>query len=87
MGDMLTQEDIKKIITAQKKVFTTKEDFDLFQEEIAKGFSDLQGAVDSYSVKADTYFQEMVMLSHKIDRHEKWLQQVAEKIGLKLKYS
>jgi len=29
----------------------------------------------------------MVRLSHKIDRHERWIQQVAEKLGLKLEYS
>jgi len=46
----------------------------------------LIGSVDAYSKKADDYFQEMVMLSHKVDRHEKWLHQVAEKLGIKLEY-
>ncbi len=41
--------------------------------------------VDSYAKKADTYFQEMVMLSHKVDRLEKWINQVAEKVGVQLK--
>lgn len=36
--------------------------------------------------KRDTYFQEMVMLSHKVDRHEKWIKQLAEKLGIKLEY-
>jgi len=49
-------------------------------------FNDLQIAVDAYAKKADTYFQEMVMLSHKVDRHEKWFQQIAEKLGMKLEY-
>ena len=48
------------------------------------GFRDLQGAVDSYAKRADTYFQEMVMLSNQNRRHEKWLLQIAEKIGIKL---
>ena len=43
-------------------------------------------AVDTYAKKADTYFQEMVSLSHKVDRHEKWLHQVAEKLDIKLDY-
>lgn len=47
-------------------------------------FRDLQGSVDAYAKRADTYFQEMVMLSHKVNRHEKWLRQIAEKIGIKL---
>ena len=43
-------------------------------------------AIDGYAKKADTYFQEMVALSHKVDRHEKWLLQLAEKLGVKLEY-
>ncbi|MDP2639004.1 MAG: hypothetical protein Q8P06_02440 [Candidatus Azambacteria bacterium] len=49
-------------------------------------FNNLLTAVDKYAQKADTYFQEMVMLSHKVDRHEKWLLELAEKLGIKLKY-
>ena len=49
-------------------------------------FNNLLTAVDAYAQKADTYFQEMVMLSHKVDRHEKWLLEIAEKLGIKLKY-
>ena len=48
--------------------------------------SNLLNAVDAYAKKADVYFQEMVMLSHKVDRHEKWLHLVAEKLGIKLEY-
>jgi len=47
---------------------------------------ELADAVDAYAKKADIYFQEMVMLSHKVDRHEKWFHQVAEKLGIKLEY-
>lgn len=83
---MLTNEDIQKIITANRVVFATKEDFESFREEMRKDFSDLQTSVDSYANKADAYFKEMVMLTHKVDRHEKWLQQIAEKLGIKLEY-
>ncbi|NQU82476.1 MAG: hypothetical protein HQ539_00815 [Parcubacteria group bacterium] len=79
---MLTAEDIQKLIEVQKEIFTTKDDF----EELRKDFSRLETGVDAYAKKADTYFQEMLMLSHKVDRHEKWLQQIADKIGLKLAY-
>ncbi len=47
---------------------------------------ELMTAVDAYAKKADGYFQEMVMLSGKVDRHEKWLRQVADKLGIKLEY-
>jgi len=33
-------------------------------EDLKKDFSDLQTSVDTYAKKADTYFQEMVALSH-----------------------
>jgi len=46
----------------------------------------LLNAVDAYAKKADTFFQEMVMLSHKVDRHEKWFHLIAEKLGIKLEY-
>ena len=83
---MLTEEDIKKIIEANQEVFPTKGDFEDFREEMRKSFSDLQTSVDAYAKKADTYFQEMVALSHKVDRHEKWIKQLADKLGVKLEY-
>mgnify|MGYP001614900919 CR=1 FL=1 len=55
-------------------------------DEMKQDFVDLQTSVDTYAKKADTYFQEMVMLSHKVDRHEKWFHLVAEKLGIKLEY-
>lgn len=81
---MLTDEDVKKLI----EVFATREEVatkrDL--EEVRKDFSNLQSSVDAYAKKADNYFQEMVVLSHKVDRHEKWIQQLAGKLGVELKY-
>lgn len=55
-------------------------------DEMKKDFVSLQTGVDAYAKRADTYFQEMVMLSHKVDRHERWMQQLAEKVGIKLAY-
>jgi prefoldin subunit 5 len=54
--------------------------------DIRNEVKDLREAVNTYAKKADTYFQEMVMLSHKVDRHEKWFRQVAEKLDIKLDY-
>lgn len=55
-------------------------------KELKENFNNLLGAIDAYAKKADAYFQEMVMLSHKVDRHERWIQQIAEKMGVKLDY-
>ncbi len=46
----------------------------------------LKTSLDAYAKKADTYFEEMVSLSHKVDRHEKWFHIVADKLGVKLEY-
>ena len=48
--------------------------------------NNLMNAIDAYAKKADAYFQEMVMLTHKVDRMEKWIQKIADKVGLKLEY-
>ena len=81
---MLDDKDIQKLI----EVFATREEVatKLDLEELRGDFINLQTSVDAYAKKADTYFQEMVMLSHKVDRHEKWLLEIAEKLGIKLKY-
>lgn len=81
---MLTDEDIKKLI----EVFATRDEVatKLDLEDLRKDFSDLQTSIDAYAKKADAYFQEMVALTHKVDRLEKWIQQIAEKVGIKLEY-
>jgi len=69
-------------------IFVTKEDLKETTERLStkEDFNNLLTAVDTYAQRADAYFQEMVALSHKVDRHEKWLQEIAEKLGVKLKY-
>jgi len=81
---MLDDKDIKKLID----VFATRDEIkEMVGNLVTKEeFSDLQAAVDAYAKKADAYFQEMVMLSHKVDRHEKWFHLIADKLGIKLEY-
>ncbi len=51
-----------------------------------KRIDTLTSTVDGYAKKADDYMQEMLMLSHKVDRLERWIQQMAEVTGVKLEY-
>ena len=44
---MLTNDDIIKIIDAEKEVFPTKEDFNSFKDEIKEDFSKLETSVDT----------------------------------------
>ncbi|MDO8435888.1 MAG: hypothetical protein Q7S82_00680 [bacterium] len=69
-------------------VFATREDLEKAVKNLStkEDFNNLMVSIDAYAKKADTYFQEMVMLAHKVDRHEKWFHQVAEKLGIKLEY-
>jgi SMC interacting uncharacterized protein involved in chromosome segregation len=77
---MITDKDIQKIIEAGKEVFTTKGDF----EDLRRDFRKLQSSVDRYLTKTEKWYQEMKMLSNKVDRHEKWIQLLAGKLGVKL---
>jgi hypothetical protein len=76
-------EDYKELIEYLDQKFG-KVDTDF--KELKDNFNLLQTSVDAYAVKADTYFQEMTMLSGKVNRHDKWLFQIAEKLGIKLEY-
>ena len=78
---------IDKRFTELTDIFVTKEDLKEATEKLAtkEDFNNLLTAVDAYAHKADAYFQEMVALTHKVDRLEKWILQVAEKVGITLK--
>lgn len=79
---MLDDKDIQKLteVFATREEIATKEDLG----DLRKDFANLQSSVDSYAKKADTYFQEMVALSHKVDRLEKQIYQIAKKVGINL---
>lgn len=49
-------------------------------------FDKLLNTVDAYAKKADDYMQEMLALGHKVDRLERWIQQIAQSTGVKLEY-
>lgn len=76
----------KQLDILSREMFATKDDLESFRKEVEENFNNLQSSIDAYAKKADAYFQEMVMLSHKVDRHEKWLLAMAEKLGMKLEY-
>jgi uncharacterized coiled-coil DUF342 family protein len=81
-------EEINKRFDKLFDVFATKEDLTEAVRNLStkEDFNKLLTTIDAYAKKADTYFQEMVMLAHKVDRPEKWIRQIAEKLGIKLEY-
>jgi len=54
--------------------------------ELRERINAVYDGLDAYAKKADTYFQEMLMLATKVDLHERWLHQVVGKPGVKLEY-
>ena len=79
------KEDFSELITYLDERFSKIEKV-LETKSDKVDVQNLMTAVDKYAKKADAYFQEMLMLSQKIDRHEKWLHQLADKLGIKLSY-
>ncbi|GEM_PF-496553 len=65
-----------RLTTVEEKMdgLATKEDVDR-----------LYDAVDAYAKKADTYFQEMAAMAQKLQRLERWVEELAAKVGMKLK--
>lgn len=60
-------------VHTQLEQTSTKEDLDR-----------LTNAVDAFAKQSETYMQEMLALSHKVDRLERWIMKIAEETGVKL---
>ncbi len=82
------KEDLKDLSSK----LVTLDEFDGFKKEInerfdglEKRFDNLIDSVDNLTKAIKDYHQEQVALSAKVDRHEKWITQIAEKMGIELK--
>jgi len=82
---MLTNEDIKKL----SEVLATKEDI----KDLKQDVDGLQEMVQALVVSVDKLVKavadlstEYAAITNKVDRHEKWFQQIADKLGMKLEY-
>lgn len=89
LSKLATQENLDKVaaklVTYQefdKRIGGIEKDF----TELKESFNILQTSIDGYAKKSDGYFQEMLALSLKVDRHEKWLMEIAKKLDLKPEY-
>jgi len=88
---MLEDKDIQKLI----EVFATREEV-ATKEDLGEVKQDLDGlresiqaltlAVDKLVKSTQDLHQEYVIMIAKVDRHEKWIQQLADKLGIKLEY-
>lgn len=71
-------------IELNNKIDNLDKKFELKFEELKSDFHHLQSAVDAHATKSDTFFLEMTSLNSRVDRHERWINQTAEKVGIKL---
>ena len=82
---MLTSEDIQKLM----EVLATKEDVQELRQDV-EGLRDsvqeLTTAVDRLAKAVDDLHIEYAAIAMQTTRHEKWIQQIAEKLGIKLAY-
>jgi len=82
---MLTSEDIQKLI----EVLATKEDLNDVRQDV----NGLRESIQSLIISVDRLVgavsdlkTEYAAITNQINRHEKWLHLVAEKLGIKLEY-
>lgn len=54
--------------------------------EVKQLHLDTQNTLDSFAKRLLDQNQEHLMLSHKVDRMEDWIQEIAQKTGVKLTY-
>jgi len=70
-------------------IFATKEDIKDLKEDLIglrEAVRSLTVSVDKLAKLVDNLRQEYIAITAKVDRHEKWLHQLAEKLGIKLEY-
>lgn len=83
------KEDFSELVEYLDRRFTNIDNrFDAVDrrfDEQKQDFVNLQTSVDAYAAKADMYFQEMAALGEKLKRHDRWLHEIAEKVGVELK--
>jgi hypothetical protein len=84
---MLDDKDVQKLIEvfAIRSEVATKEDLHVLRNELEGKMNDILTVMDAYMQKADAYMQESVMMGHQLNRHERWIEELADKAGHKLK--
>lgn len=82
---MISDENIQKLI----RVLASKEDI----KDLKQDINGLREIVQSLTISVDKLVKavtdlktEYAAITAQIDRHEKWIQQIAEKIGIGLEY-
>ena len=88
LDDKFIKVDDKFSVINEKLDYTDKRftEIDRRLEAIEQRIDQLVNSIDKLTKSMSIYHDEYVALTAKVDKHEKWFQQVAEKLGLKLNY-
>jgi len=83
---MLDNNDIQKLVEvfATREEAVTKLDFDEFKNEYKKEFNKFLTKLDEKTGKEADKIQEETMLKNKVDRHDRWINKIANKVDVKL---
>jgi len=86
-GELIEYLDEKFSVINERFDFIDKKfkETDKRLEEIEKRINQLVNSIDKLTKAMEIYHHEQVALSAKVDRHEKWIFQMAEKMGIELK--
>lgn len=73
--------------------FVTLDEFDNFRAEVKEEFAAVRASINSLTNSVDKLVKavsglktEYFAVSHQLSRHEKWIQKIAEKVGIELAY-
>ena len=88
--ELVTKEDLEttsanllnEIVTNRKEINELK----TVVRNLQKVVETLTISVDKLAKTVDDFKTEYVAITSQMDRHEKWIKQLAEKLGIKLEY-
>lgn len=79
----MSQDEFTKLFKFMQKEFASVH-AQLEKTATKAELNTLTNAVDAFAKQSETYMQEMLALSHKVDRLERWIMKIAEETGVKL---
>ncbi len=81
----MSQDEFTKLFKYMQKEFkslNSRLDNTSSKEDMNK----LITTLDAYAKQSETYMQEMLAISNKVDRLERWINQIAEQTDIRLTY-
>jgi len=88
-----TKEDLNNLLekyaTKAVEIFVTKEEIQEVKNDINALREQIQAltlSIDKLVKASENLFEEYISIKAHLDRHEKWIKQIANKLGIKLEY-